>query len=94
MVLKNNIAMRSVRKMENLKAISPKEWMKLEPLDQEIVYCIANSGKCTTRMLEKFTNKSRATLVKHLKKLSVENGGPVEEHSSSPQDPTKYFTVK
>lgn len=94
LVLKNNIAMRSVRKMENLKAISPKEWMKLEPLDQEIVYCIANSGKCTTRMLEKFTNKSRATLVKHLKKLSVENGGPVEEHSSSPQDPTKYFTVK
>lgn len=94
LVLKNNIAMRSVRKMENFKAISPKEWMKLEPLDQEIVYCIANSGKCTTRMLEKFTNKSRATLVKHLKKLSVENGGPVEEHSSSPQDPTKYFTVK
>lgn len=94
LVLKNNIAMRSVRKMENLKAISPNEWMKLEPLDQEIVYCIANSGKCTTRMLEKFTNKSRATLVKHLKKLSVENGGPVEEHSSSPQDPTKYFTVK
>ena len=94
LVLKNNIAMRPVRKMENLKAISPKEWMKLEPLDQEIVYCIANSGKCTTRMLEKFTNKSRATLVKHLKKLSVENGGPVEEHSSSPQDPTKYFTVK
>lgn len=94
LVLKNNIAMRSVRKMENLKAISPKEWMKLEPLDQEIVYCIANSGKCTTRMLEKFTNKSRATLVKHLKKLSVENGGPVEEHSSSPQDPTKYFTVR
>ena len=37
LVLKNNIAMRSVRKMENLKAISPNEWMKLEPLDQEIV---------------------------------------------------------
>ena len=94
LILKNNIAMRSVRKMETLKAISPDEWVKLQPLDREIVYCIANSGRCTTRMLEKFTNKSRATLIKHLKKLSVENGGPIEEHGSSPKDPTKYFTVR
>lgn len=80
--------------METLKAISPDEWVKLQSLDREIVYCIANSGKCTTRMLEKFTNKSRATLIKHLKKLLVENGGPIEEHGSSPRDPTKYFTVR
>lgn len=94
LILKNNIAMRSVRKMETLKTISPKEWIQLPPLDRDIVYCIANSGKCTTKMLEKFTKKSRATIIKHLKKLSIENGGPIEEHSSSPRDPTKYFTVR
>lgn len=46
------------------------------------------------RMPEKLTGKSRATIIKHLKNLSIENGGPVEEHSSSPRDPTKYFTVR
>lgn len=92
--LKNNIAMRSLRKMEGLKAITLEEWTNLKPLDQDIVYYIANFGKCTTRMLEQATGKSRQTLVQHLKTLLTENGGPIEEHSSSPTDPTKYYTIR
>lgn len=93
LTLKNNVAMRSVRKMEALQSISPEEWVKLKPLDRDIVFYIANSGKCTPKMLEKYTGKTRQTIIQHLKKLSVENGGPVEEHSSSPNDPTKFYTI-
>lgn len=94
LTLRNNIAMRSIRRMEALKTITPDDWMKMKPLDRDIVYFIANVGKCTPRMLEQYTKKSRQTLVQHLKGLSVENGGPIEEHSTSPQDPTKYYTIK
>ena len=94
LTLRNNIAMRSIRRMEALKTITPEEWMKMKPLDRDIVYFIANVGQCTPRMLEQFTKKSRQTLVQHLRNLSVENGGPVEEHSTSPQDPTKYYTIR
>jgi len=93
LTLKNNIAMRSIRKMEAMKSISISDWEKLSPLDQEIVYFIANTGKCTPKMLEEYTKKSRQTLVQHLKTLSVKNGGPVEEHALSLRDPTKYYTV-
>lgn len=94
LTLRNNIAMRSIRRMEGLKSITTDEWRKMKPLDQDIVYYIANSGRCTPRMLEQYTGKSRQTLIQHLRTLSVENGGPVEEHSSSPQDPTKYYTIR
>ncbi len=94
LTLKNNVAMRSVRRMETLESISAAEWMKLNSLDKDIVYYVANIGKCTTRALEKLTGKSRQTLVQHLKKLTSENGGPIEEHSSSPRDPTKYYTIR
>ena len=94
LTLKNNIAMRSLRKMEALKSISTADWFKLKPLDRNIIYYIANYGECTPRMLEALTKKSRQTLIQHLKALSVENGGPVEEHSTSPQDPTKYYTIR
>lgn len=94
LTLKNNIAMRSLRKMEALEAISIEDWVKLKPLDRDIIYYIANYGECTPRVLEKLTGKSRQTLIQHLKTLSVENGGPIEEHSSSPQDPTKFYTIR
>ena len=94
LTLKNNIAMRSIRRMEGLKSITADEWRKMKPLDQDIVYYIANTGRCTPRMLEQFTGKSRQTLIQHLRTLSIDNGGPIEEHSSSPQDPTKYYTIR
>ena len=94
LTLKNNIAMRSVRRMEALESISTEDFMKLKPLDRDIVYYIANCGPCTPKMLEKLTGKSRQTLIQHLRALLTENGGPIEEHSSSPRDPTKYYTIK
>ena len=93
LVLKNNIASRSLRKMEGLKSISVEEWAKLKPLDRDIVYYIANVGQCTMKQLEESTGRSRQTLVTHMKKLLKASGGPVEEHSSAPNDPRKYYTI-
>lgn len=94
LVLKNNIAARSVRKMEGLKSISIREWAELKPLDREIIYYIANIDHCTTKQLLEATGKSRQAILRHLKTLLKQNGGPVEEHGSSPSDPTKYFSIE
>lgn len=94
LVLKNNIAARSLRKMESLKSISIEEWAKLKPLDRQIVYTVANIEHCTPRQLEEGVGRSRQTIVQHLKKLLTENGGPIIEHSSSPNDPRKYYTIE
>ena len=93
LVLKNNIAARSLRKMESLKSISVEEWAELRPLDREIIYYIANVGPCTMKQLEENTGRSRPALVKHIKGLLKASGGPIEEHSSSPNDPRKYYTI-
>ena len=94
LVLKNNIASRSLRKMEGLKSISIDEWAKLGQLDREIVYYIANLEQCTMKQLEENTGRSRPALVKHIKGLLKESGGPIEEHASSPNDPRKYYTIE
>ncbi len=94
LTLKNNIAMRSIRKLESLQSINPITWSQLNPLDRDIIYYIANMEECSTAMLERLTKKSRPTIIRHLKALSVENGGPIEEHSSSAHDPTKYYTIR
>ena len=91
LVLKNNIAARSVRKMEGLRSISIQEWAELKPLAREIIYYIANIDHCTTKQLLEATGKSRQAILRHLKTLLKENGGPVEEHGSSPSDPTRVF---
>ncbi len=93
LVLKNNIASRSLRKMEGLKSISLEGWAELKPLDRDIIYYIANIEHCTPRQLEERVGRSRQTVIQHLKKLLRENGGPVQEHSSSPNDPRKYYTI-
>lgn len=94
LVLKNNIASRSLRRMEGLKSISVEEWAKLKPLDRDIVYYIANVGQCTMKQLEENTGRSRPALVRHIKGLLKANGGPIEEHGSSPNDPRKYYTIE
>ena len=38
------------------------------------------------KQLEEHTRRSRPALVKHIKALLKENGGPIEEHASSPND--------
>ncbi|MEY8404773.1 ATP-binding protein [Oscillospiraceae bacterium 44-34] len=91
--LKNNIASRSLRKMEGLKSITVQEWAKLKPLDRDIIYYIANIEHCTPRRLEESVGRSRQAVLQHVKKLLKENGGPIEEHCSAPNDPRKYYTI-
>lgn len=92
LVLKNNIASRSMRRIELQAARFNECWSTLSPLDRDIVYYIANIDNCTPRILYEFTNKSRPTITAHLKKLK--DLGIIIEHSSSPRDPTKYYTVQ
>lgn len=92
LVLKNNIAARSVRKIELQKNIFNQFWESLSPLDRELVYYIANVEKCTPRYLTELTGKSRPTITNYLRKLLKQ--GIIEEHGTSPNDPTKYYTVK
>lgn len=92
LVLRNNIATRSVRRMESQK-ISYEEWWKsLNNLDRMLVYYIANIDKCTPRLLSELTGKSRPTITAHLKNLlDLEL---IVEHSTSPRDPTKYYSIQ
>ena len=90
LVLKNNIASRSLRKI-NSQTIR-QHWETLTPLDKEIVFYVANLERCTVKLLLDGTKRSRPTVLQHLKKLAAE--GLIEEHAASPTDPTKYYTVK
>ena len=82
----------SVRRMESQK-ISYEEWWKsLNNLDRMLVYYIANIDKCTPRLLSELTGKSRPTITAHLKNLlDLEL---IVEHSTSPRDPTKYYSIQ
>ena len=63
---------------------------------KQLVYLLSiylNSG-FSMKQLEENTGRSRQTLVTHMKKLLKANGGPVEEHSSAPNDPRKYYTIE
>lgn len=91
LVLRNNIAARSVRKLEANRAIFNQQWEKMSRLDQDLIFYIANVDRCTPRHLSQLTGKSRPTITAHLKKL-VEMK-MVVEHGSSPRDPTKYYSL-
>lgn len=92
LVLRNNIAARSMRRMATHKAIFGEQWEKLSRLDKEIIFYIANIDKCTPRVLTGLTKKSRPTILGHIKTLVEKN--MIEEHSASPKDPTKHYTIK
>lgn len=91
LVLRNNIAARSMRRMESQKVLIDHRWEKLSSLDQDLVYFIANIERCTPRALGELTGKSRPTITAHLKKLLEMQ--MITEHSTSPRDPTKYYTI-
>ena len=92
LVLRNNIAARSMRRMESQKVLFDQRWDSLSTLDKELVYYIANIDKCTPRTLWELTEKSRPTITAHLKKLLELN--MIVEHGTSPRDPTKYYTIR
>lgn len=94
LILKNNIASRSLRKMESLQSISVDEWAALSPLDRNIIYYIVNEGHCTPKKLEELVGKSRQTILQHIRNLQKERPGLIQEHSTSANDPTKFYTVE
>ena len=91
LILRNNIAARSVRRLESQASVFSQQWSTLSRLDQDLIYYVANIDHCTSRLLSEYTGKSRPTISSHLKKLVGKN--LVEEHSSSLRDPTKYYTL-
>ena len=92
LLLKNNIATRSVRRLESQKVVFSKCWEGLSALDRDIVFYIANIDKCTPRLLTDLTGKARPTITNHLRKLLKLN--IIRENGTSPRDPTKYYTIK
>ena len=92
LILRNNIAARSMRKMATQKAFFGQQWETMSSLDREIVFYIANMDKCTPRDLMELTGKSRPTIINHIKTLIGRN--LIEEHSASPSDPTKHYTIR
>ena len=91
LVLKNNIAARSVRRFETANILGER-WSSLDALDRSLLVYIANIEKCTPRTLIDLTDKVRPTINRHLKKLM--SMGVIAEHAASPNDPTKYYTIK
>ena len=92
LVLRNNIAARSMRRMATQKVFSNQCWDNLSHLDRDLVFYIANIDRCTPRMLADLTGKSRPTITSHLKQLLKMN--IIVEHSTAPRDPTKYYSVR
>ncbi len=92
LVLKNNIAARSLRRMASQGVAFGEQWEELTALDREIVYYVANIEKCTPGQLTNLTKRSRPTILKHVYDLIQKE--IIVEHSASPQDPTKYYTIK
>ena len=92
LVLRNNIAARSLRSMATQKSFFREQWETLSSFDREVVFYIANVDKCTPRELIELTGKSRPTIINHIRMLIEKN--MIEEHSASPKDPTKYYTIK
>lgn len=92
LVLRNNIAARSMRRIESQKILFDGQWESLSSLDQDIIFYIANITKCTPKTLMELTQKTRPTIINHVKQLITK--GMIAECSSSPSDPTKYYVLK
>lgn len=92
LILRNNIAARSIRRMTTQKAIFGEKWEQLSDFDRSIVFYIANVDRCTPKKLIDLTKKSRPTVLAHIKTLLSQE--IIVEHSASSQDPTKYYTIK
>lgn len=90
LVLRNNLAARSLRRISN--PVVSQHWNTLSKLDQELICYIANIQQCTPRSLSKLTGKSRPTITAHIHSLLEKE--IIQEHGSSPRDPTKYYSLR
>lgn len=92
LVLKNNIAMRSMHRVEEIiNRITAERWRSFDALERKIVILVSNYDRCTMRDLIDYTEKSRVTIQKRLKKLIPD---VIVEHKTSENDPQKFYTLK
>ena len=92
LVLKNNIAMRSMRRVEEIiNRITAERWRSFDALERKIVILVSNYDRCTMGDLIDYTEKSRVTIQKRLKKLIPD---VIVEHKTSENDPQKFYTLK
>lgn len=91
LTLYNNFAIRSAKMVEAHRERLKPYWKDLDSLDKKIVLFVANKNKCNTNSLICFTEKSRPAVVKRIKGL-IEKGILIE-HSTSKNDPKKYYTL-
>lgn len=94
LVLKNNIIMRSKRKVETLlkKEMLNDKWTDLNLMEQKILQAIHDRGKITIKELSEMFNRDRRTIQRLMKKLEKQD--IIIWVGTSIKDPQKYYQLK
>ena len=94
LTLENNIVARTVRRSEALEdRVSPEAIALLGEYELAAVRLAFTNGKVTARELAEHIGRDRRTASRLLGKL-VGEGGLLEWHGSSPNDPRQFYTIR
>ena len=94
LTLENNIVARTVRRSEALEdRVSPEVIASLGEYELAAVRLAFANGKVTARELAEHIGRDRRTASRLLGKL-VGEGGLLEWHGSSPNDPRQFYTIR
>lgn len=94
LTLENNIVARTVRRSEALEdRVSPEVIASLGEYELAAVRLAFTNGKVTARELAEHIGRDRRTASRLLGKL-VGEGGLLEWHASSPNDPRQFYTIR
>lgn len=94
LTLENNIVARTVRRSEALEdRVSPEAIASLGEYELAAVRLAFTNGKVTARELAEHIGRDRRTASRLLGKL-VGEGGLLEWHGSSPNDPRQFYTIR
>ena len=94
LTLENNIVARIVRRSEALEdRVSPEAIASLGEYELAAVRLAFTNGKVTARELAEHIGRDRRTASRLLGKL-VGEGGLLEWHGSSPNDPRQFYTIR
>lgn len=94
LTLENNIMARAVRRSEALEdRVSPEVIASLGEYELAAVRLAFANGKVTARELAEHIGRDRRTASRLLGKL-VGEGGLLEWHGSSPNDPRQFYTIR
>lgn len=94
LTLENNIVARTVRRSEALEdRVSPEAIALLGEYELAAVRLAFTNGRVTARELAEHIGRDRRTASRLLGKL-VGEGGVLEWHGSSPNDPRQFYTIR